>query len=118
VSKCGEKKKIALMSGAKALIYPSIDEDFGIVPVEAMRLGIPVVAWKSGGVKESLVDAVTGIFFEEYNEKSLDGAIKKLEITPIDPINCIRQSLKFSEKKFQESIFSIISELKGEAIEN
>lgn len=44
-----------LYSGAKALLYPVEDEDFGIVPVEAMGFGVPVIAHNSGGPKETIV---------------------------------------------------------------
>jgi len=51
-----------LYQGAKALIYPSEYEDFGIIPVEAMARGIPVVAFRSGGVTETVIEGKTGVF--------------------------------------------------------
>ena len=53
----------------RALIFPG-EEDFGIVPVEAMAAGRPVIAFGRGGVTETVVDGVTGILFD--NQTSTD----------------------------------------------
>src|SRR3989344_7806966 len=78
-------KKWELMRGAKAYIFAAEDEDFGITPVEAMAAGIPVVAYRSGGVQESVVEEKTGVFFDELTSKSLLSAIKKLKKFSINP---------------------------------
>ena len=119
-------KKWELMRGAKAYIFAAEDEDFGITPVEAMAAGIPVVAYRSGGVQESVVDpstgsprsssgqagqAATGVFFDELTSKSLLSAIKKLEKLSINPEDCIKQAQKFSKATFQQSIQKYIEGL-------
>jgi glycosyltransferase involved in cell wall biosynthesis len=45
----------------RALVFPG-EEDFGIVPVEAMAPGRPVIAYGRGGVLDTVVDGVTGVF--------------------------------------------------------
>ncbi len=52
-----------LYRSCKALIFPTLDEDFGIVPVEAMGHGAPVIAVKSGGVRETVVAGLSGEFY-------------------------------------------------------
>jgi glycosyltransferase involved in cell wall biosynthesis len=54
----------------RALIFPGI-EDFGIVPVEAMASGRPVLAYRAGGALETVVEGVTGLFFDEQTAESL-----------------------------------------------
>ncbi len=63
------------LSRARALILPGV-EDFGIVPLEAMALGTPVVAFRAGGALDSVVDGVTGIFFGQPVVDSLRGALE------------------------------------------
>ena len=95
-------------SKAKALIYCAIDEDFGLVPVEAMAYGVPVVTYKSGGVKETVIDGKTGVLFSDYSEKGLYKAIKRLEKLFIDPGMCSRQANKFSKERFRKGILQLV----------
>ena len=67
------------LAECRALIFPG-EEDFGIVPVEAMSAGRPVVAFASGGAKETVIDGQTGLFFEEATAKSLTQALKRFQI--------------------------------------
>jgi glycosyltransferase involved in cell wall biosynthesis len=62
----------------KALIFPG-EEDFGIVPVEAMASGRPVIAFKKGGALETVIDGLTGLFFDEQTPESLIAAVQVYE---------------------------------------
>ena len=57
----GEHDKMTLLAGAKALLFP-IDwpEPFGLVMIEAMACGTPVIAFRRGSVPELITDGVTG----------------------------------------------------------
>ena len=103
-----DDKFSSLFRGAKALIYTALDEDFGIVPVEAMSYGVPVIAYKSGGVKESVIDGKTGVLFSDYSERGLYKAIKRLEKLFIDPSMCSRQANKFSKERFRKGILQLV----------
>ncbi len=106
-----EEKKWGLMAGAKAFIFPAEFEDFGIIPVEAMAAGAPVIALRSGGVQESVVDGKTGVFFDEPNVESLKKAIKKFEKMKIKPEDCRKQAEKFSKKRFEKEIKNFLQKV-------
>lgn len=106
-----EEQKFELMSQAKALVFASFDEDFGITPVEAMGVGTPVIAYRSGGVKETVVDGKTGIFFDENSPDALNEAIKKFEKTKISPDDCVERAEKFSDKIFDKKIKEIVERI-------
>lgn len=65
-----------LYQRATMLIFPG-EEDFGIVPLEAMASGTPVVAYGKGGALETVVDGKTGVFFKDQNVDSLDDALRR-----------------------------------------
>lgn len=103
-----DEEKTKLMLGGKAFIFAAEDEDFGIVPVEAMSFGLPVIAYKSGGVLETVVDGKTGIFFDTLTIESLMGAIKQFEKMKFDTKACIFQAEKFSKEKFIKQIRNVV----------
>ncbi len=86
----------------KALLLAASDEDFGITPVEAMGYGKPVVAYWSGGFRETVVGEKTGVFFKQLTPKSIIKAIGRLENTKIRPIDCYNQAKKFSRSVFRK----------------
>lgn len=75
---------VDLFSRCHAYLVPGV-EDFGIAPVEAMAAGKPVVAFRGGGVTETVVDGRTGTFFDEQTAEGLAAAIERLETLSLDP---------------------------------
>ncbi len=73
-----DQKVAEYLSGAKALLFPGI-EDFGIIPVEANAAGCPVLAYKKGGACDSILENKTGLFFEEQTVDSLIACIDAFE---------------------------------------
>lgn len=112
-----DKEKFMLMHEAKAFIFAGEDEDFGIMPVEAMSVGTPVIAYRSGGVLETIVDpsvnsgSPTGIFFDRLTSDSLKSAIRKFEKLAIKEADCKKQAEKFGEEKFKEKIARIVKNI-------
>ena len=78
-----DARYLELLAGARALLFPG-EEDFGIVPVEAMAAGVPVVAFGRGGALDTVVDGVTGVLFAEQTVESLLGALEALDRMPIE----------------------------------
>lgn len=94
---------------AKAFVFPQ-EEDFGIVAVEAMAAGTPVIAYKKGGSLDTVLEGENGIFFENQDENSLLEAIKKLEKTGFDKKKMVKHAQRFSKKSFQEKIKKLVKE--------
>ncbi len=97
-----------MMQKARAFIFAAI-EDFGIAPVEAMATGTPVIALRRGGAVETVVDGVTGLFFEEQTAPSIREAVKRFERSEDWDYKKIRtHALQFSSGRFREEYRSFI----------
>ena len=102
---------VNILAGARALITPGI-EDFGLVVLEAQALGKPVIAFRDGGVVETVIDNKTGLFFDTQSVESLAGAIKKLDSKKINPADCKENADRFSKenfvKNFKQAVVSLV----------
>jgi glycosyltransferase involved in cell wall biosynthesis len=88
---------------AKALLFPGI-EDFGIVPVEAIASGCPVIAYAKGGILDSMTEK-TAVLYESH---TVDGLARAIEIfqekeSPFDLNDLRSHAKKFSEEEFTRS---------------
>ena len=99
-----------LYKGSVAVICTSPDEDFGIVPVEAMSFGKPVIALHSGGYKETVINNTTGLLLYSLNQTEIINAVKKIRLLQTDRNIYIKQAKKFSEKVFAEEMSKFINE--------
>lgn len=106
-----QKTKVELYSQAQAFIFSADQEDFGMVPVESMAYGCPVIAYKSGGVTETVIEGKTGIFFDKLTPNSCAQAIKKFKKTKIKTQDCLDRASEFSRQKFINKIKKLISSL-------
>ncbi|MBI4157973.1 glycosyltransferase, partial [Candidatus Woesebacteria bacterium] len=99
-----DREKWKVMGGAKAFIFPSEQEDFGIIPVEAMAVGTPVIALAQGGTLETVIEGKTGTFFEKRTPASLIDAVKRFEKMKIKPEDCLKRAKEFSKERFERKI--------------
>jgi glycosyltransferase involved in cell wall biosynthesis len=96
-----------LIAGAMAVIVPG-EEDFGIVPLEAMAMGKPVIAYGSGGVLESVRAFKTGLFFKNQTVSDLKAAILRFEGMRFNPKIMWRRANAFSESAFKKKLRALI----------
>ncbi|WP_169779525.1 glycosyltransferase family 4 protein [Campylobacter curvus] len=99
------------MQRAKAFVFAA-EEDFGITPVEAQACGTPVICLGKGGAKETIVDMVTGVHFNEQNLPNLLDAVDKFEknIEIFEPSKIRLHALKFSKERFEREIKEFVEE--------
>ncbi len=95
---------------ARALIFPVEEEDFGIIAVEAQGFGKPVVAFYSGGAKETVVEGKTGIFFRQPSVESLTEALERFEKERFDPQTIHHWATRFSKENFKNKIKKFVDE--------
>jgi len=95
---------------AKAFVFAA-EEDFGIVPVEAMACGRPVIAYGVGGVSETVIDGVTGMFFMEQTPQCLIEAVKNFDSNKYDAKKIRNQAEKFSNEVFRKNYIEAIESI-------
>lgn len=94
------------MARCRALIFPG-EEDFGLVPVEVMASGRPVVAYGRGGALDTVIDGETGLLFSDQSVEGLIVAIEQFEargLHGLDPIALAAHARTFDEPHFHEGI--------------
>jgi glycosyltransferase involved in cell wall biosynthesis len=97
----------------RALIFPG-EEDFGMVPVEAMASGRPVIAYGRGGALETVADGVSGIFFESQTVEDISSAVKRFSKLEIDSQGIAAHAKRFDRDRFLREIRAHINGLLAE----
>ena len=104
-----DEELVDLYTGAKGFIALAKEEDFGITPVESMAAGTPVIAYKGGGFKETVVDGVTGVFVTDTSVESLKMAVRKINDKDWDKEALQKQARKFGKERFEKRIREEVS---------
>jgi glycosyltransferase involved in cell wall biosynthesis len=97
-----------MYSRCLALIFPQ-EEDFGIVPLEAMAAGRPVIAYRGGGALETVVDGETGVFFERQEDQSLIDVVRNFDPDRFDSRKLRKHAENFDVSVFKHRINSFVN---------
>jgi len=89
---------------AKAFLFTAKNEDFGIAPLEAISFGVPVIAYYGGGVKETVIQGKTGLFFYDHSAEALAHTLATFEVSKFNPNALHTYAQKFNKKKFKTKI--------------
>jgi glycosyltransferase involved in cell wall biosynthesis len=101
-----EEELVDYYRSAKALIFPQ-EEDFGITAVEAQAAGIPVIAYKSGGALETVIDGKTGIFFSKQTIDSLIKAVMNFKTIKFKRSDMLKNAEKYSKSAFKKKFLEL-----------
>lgn len=103
------------LSRAKAFVFAA-EEDFGILPVEAQACGTPIIAFKKGGLTETVVEDQTGVFFLKQEVDSIISAVEYFEKNQdkFEPIAISAHANRFSTKRFRSELSAYLNRLIAE----
>lgn len=101
----------AYLEHARAFVFAA-EEDFGISPVEAQACGTPVIAYGAGGIRETVIEGETGLFFAEQTVDSLKAAVAAFEDDAclFDPFRIRAHAERFSKERFQGAFASFVEQ--------
>ncbi|MFA4826852.1 MAG: glycosyltransferase [Candidatus Shapirobacteria bacterium] len=101
---------IALYQNCQALICPQ-KEDFGLTPLEVQACGRPVIAYRRGGITETVIDQKTGLFFNHQTTFSLIKTLNKFHHFKFDSDTCVQNASRFSENNFMLNFKNTVNNL-------
>ena len=96
-----------LLGRARALIVTATEE-FGIAAVEAQAAGRPVIALNEGGVRETVLDGVTGVFFDRPDPVALAEAVLSFDALAVDSAACVANARRFDSAQFRRGLEAVV----------
>lgn len=98
----------SLYASARAVLFPQ-HEDAGIVPLEAMACGTPVIAFGQGGARDAVVDGTTGCFFDGQTVESIADALRRFEKYALDPGAIRVHARRFDAEGFRTELLKAVA---------
>ncbi len=114
VGHVGDSEIVSLMQRCAASIFPSID-DFGLIPVETMACGRPVIAFAGGGALETVEAGLGGEFFDAQSADALQAAVERFDPDAYDPAAIRSHAERWDIPRFQAEILRVVDETAGAA---
>jgi glycosyltransferase involved in cell wall biosynthesis len=104
-----DKQRDELYQNCTAFLFAS-EEDAGIVPIEAMAYGKPVIAYGRGGASETVIDKKTGLHFQEQTVDSLVLALEEFSTLTFNAKEIGEHAQQFSAARFRHEMMKTITE--------
>jgi glycosyltransferase involved in cell wall biosynthesis len=105
-----ENDLIHLYQNCQALICPQ-REDFGLTPIEVQACGRPVIAYRHGGITETVIDQKTGLFFNQQTVNSLVNTLNIFSHFNLYTDACVQNASRFSEQNFMLNFKNTVNSL-------
>lgn len=103
LGRVSDEDLVKYFSECQALIFPQ-EEDFGIMAIEALACGTPLIAYNGGDIPEHMEEGKMGMFFENQTSEDIISAVKKFKNSDYDPEYIRQKVLKFDKKIFKDKI--------------
>jgi glycosyltransferase involved in cell wall biosynthesis len=97
-------------ANCRALLFPG-EEDFGMTPLEVNAAGRPVIAFRSGGALETVIEGKTGLFFDQPTSDSLIQAIEDFELRSWNPSELRAHACTFDRSIFRNRLLEFLHEV-------
>ncbi|MBI5078764.1 glycosyltransferase [Candidatus Saganbacteria bacterium] len=97
------------LAACRALVFPG-EEDFGIVPLEAMACGRPVIAYRAGGARETVIEGENGVFFDSQTSAALVQAVKRFQFAPFDKSRIRKYAVRYDKEAFKRKIEEFVND--------
>ncbi len=100
----------SLAANCRALLFPGV-EDFGMAPLEVAAAGRPAIAYRGGGALETIVEGVTGLFFDQQTPEDLMDAIERFEERAWSATHIRQHAQKFDVTVFEQRFMDFLSRI-------
>jgi len=104
----GARELRELYRHARGFVFTA-QEDYGIAPIEAQACGCPVLAFGRGGVRETVRDGETGLFFSEQSAESLIEGLDRFSAHKFDAEAIRANAVRFNPQRFREEFLACLS---------
>ena len=103
----GAEEIAKYFKAAKGFIFPSL-EPFGIIPVEALSCGLPILAYGRGGSLDIVESGVNGMFFDEQTVESLKEGLEKFNVAKYNRAKVAKTAERFNRDAFNRSFIELV----------
>jgi glycosyltransferase involved in cell wall biosynthesis len=108
LGRVSDEEKARLYQRCRATLFPA-EDDFGIAQVEAQAAGRPVIAYRAGGALETVVEGVTGVFFDQQTPEAVIGAVRRLAARRFDPAAIVAHARSFDAAVFRRKMGDFVA---------
>lgn len=105
-----EQEKVDLLGAARGLLFCG-EEDFGIVLVEALEVGTPVIGYANGGILDIVTPGISGVLFNEQTIAGVIEGIREFQKQEFDRESIKERTTQFSRVEFQHRWREVLTEI-------